>query len=225
MQQITAIVPLKRNSERIPGKNFVVLNGRPLYRHVLETLHGVEAISSILVDTDCVDALGDLREMEKVVLLEREMHLHGDSVVMNELLVPVLAGRAEEHFLQTHVTNPLLQAATVKKCIERYFAHLDSHDSLFTVEEVKKRVYDAMGKPINHDLSKMEMTQDLPPIYLENSNLFLFSKSSFYGNGNNRIGKKPLLYPMGALEGLDIDVPADLEMARLALRKVAKDAG
>ena len=223
MQEITAIVPIKRNSERIPGKNFVDLGGKPLYRHVLETLREVEAVSCILVDTDCRDALGELEGMEKVVLLERPKRLHGDAVVMNELLEAILEGREEEHFLQTHVTNPLLTAATIEACIASYFAHLDSHDSLFTVQRIQKRVYDAAGKAINHDLEVMQMTQDLPPVFVENSNLFLFSRSSYYNNGKNRLGKRPLLHEMDALEGLDIDEPADLELARVLISQMAQN--
>lgn len=222
---IVAIIPIKRNSSRVPGKNFVEVNGRALYRHVIDMLIGVEAISTIVVDTDCPELLADLRALEKVELRTREPALHGDEVVMNQLLEPVLGSMDAEHFLQTHVTNPLLTADTVRACIERYFEGLDRFDCLFTVTEVRKRAYHADARPINHDLSEMKMTQDLPPVYIENSNLFLFSRKSYFGNGNNRIGKAPQMYPMDELEGLDIDTPVELEMARLLLARRFENGG
>ena len=38
MTKITAIIPIKHNSTRVPGKNFRDMNGKPLYFYIIDTL-------------------------------------------------------------------------------------------------------------------------------------------------------------------------------------------
>jgi CMP-N-acetylneuraminic acid synthetase len=83
---------------------------------------------------------------------------------------------------------------------------------------VKKRVYKADGSPVNHSIDRLEQTQHLPEILVENSNLFLFSRSSFYAAGKSRVGRKPRFFPMSILEGIDIDYEEDLRLAELIYR-------
>jgi CMP-N-acetylneuraminic acid synthetase len=43
---------MRHHSQRVPGKNYRPLAGKPLYRHILETLLAVPEIDEIVVDTD-----------------------------------------------------------------------------------------------------------------------------------------------------------------------------
>jgi CMP-N-acetylneuraminic acid synthetase len=60
-------------------------------------------------------------------------------------------------------------------------------------------------------------TQDLEPWYEENSNLYLFTRDSFKG-ASARIGVRPMMYVTPKSESVDIDTPADWELAELAAR-------
>ena len=44
------------------------------------------------------------------------------------------------------------------------------------------------GKPYNHDPNKLIRTQDLEPLYEENSGFYIFTKNSFKNANNKRIG-------------------------------------
>lgn len=46
-------MPAQEHSERVPGKNFRALAGRPLYCWTLGALIGSSHISRIVIDTDC----------------------------------------------------------------------------------------------------------------------------------------------------------------------------
>jgi CMP-N-acetylneuraminic acid synthetase len=120
-----------------------------------------------------------------------------------------------EHFLQTHVTNPLIQVQTIEEAIAQYFEKLGEYDGLYTVDSIQKRAYTHESIPINHDLAVMLQTQDLNPVYIENSNLFIFSKSAFKAAGNNRLGTTPQAFPMHPVEGMDIDYGLDYNLAKL----------
>jgi CMP-N-acetylneuraminic acid synthetase len=52
MTRNVAIVPMRHNSERVPGKNYRPLAGIPLYHHVVRMLSSVAGIDLIVIDTD-----------------------------------------------------------------------------------------------------------------------------------------------------------------------------
>jgi CMP-N-acetylneuraminic acid synthetase len=132
---------------------------------------------------------------------------------MNDIIGYDLETISGDHFLQTHSTNPLLTQKTLETAVRSYFEHLDKHDSLFSVTRLQTRLYWGSGKPVNHSPQQLERTQDLPPVYEENSNLYLFSRSSFKNAGNNRIGCNPKMFSMHPLEALDIDEETDFQIA------------
>jgi CMP-N-acetylneuraminic acid synthetase len=86
------------------------------------------------------------------------------------------------------------------------------HDSLFGVNRIQSRLYDHRGAPINHNPNEMLRTQDLSPIYEENSNLYIFSRTSFAAKGL-RIGERPLFFEVPKLESVDIDFEEDFRLA------------
>jgi CMP-N-acetylneuraminic acid synthetase len=53
--KIIALVPMRHHSERVPGKNYRLLAGKPLFHHILETLQACPEIHQIVVDTDSTE--------------------------------------------------------------------------------------------------------------------------------------------------------------------------
>ncbi len=216
---ITAIVPIKKESERLKDKNFLNFCGQPLYHVVLDTLQHCDVIDQIIINTDSSIIMKECAmRYPKAVVLERPDYLLGNDVTMNSILVHDLSKVEGEHFLQTHVTNPLLTKKTIERAIDVYFQNLPFYDSLFAVEAVKKRAYDSLGKPINHTNELLLQTQHLPEVNIENSNLFLFSRRSFLEAKNSRVGLKPQMFQMSALEGIDIDFNEDFLLAELIMK-------
>jgi len=134
---------------------------------------------------------------------------------MNEIIKYDLSQLEGEHFLQTHSTNPLLRAKTIDSAIEKYFEGLEKFDSVFGVTKIQTRFYDKNAKPINHNPEELLRTQDLEPMYEENSNFYIFSKKSFAEAGDKRIGLKPQIAEVNKLESVDIDEPEDFKLAEL----------
>ena len=121
--------------------------------------------------------------------------------------------------MQTHSTNPLLTVDTINRAIEEYFNRIKEYDTLFSVNQLQSRLYWQDGRAINHFPKELLRTQDLPPIFEENSNLYIFSKSSFWNADNNRIGAKPQMFIINKLEAIDIDKPEDWEIAEYFYNK------
>lgn len=211
-QQIHALLPMKDHSERVPNKNLRNLAGKPLFFWVLESLLASKHVQVVYINTDSKKIAKEATENYDVKIIERPKELIGDDVSMNKIIGHDISQIKGNHFLQTHATNPMLKTSTIDRAIETYFTNT-AFDSLFTVNKWQTRLYDTNMKPINHDPNVLLQTQDLPPVYEENSNLYIFSKGSFTKNDNKRIGKNPFLYKMNTLEAIDIDTEEDFKIA------------
>lgn len=212
---IKALVPIRMNSSRLKNKNFLDFCGEPLYQIVLNTLQSIDLIDEIIVDTDSPELINALHlQYSKVRIIQRPEYLRGANVTMNKLIAYDLSVSEGEYFLQTHCTNPLLTKDTIISAITAYFNGLEKFDSLFSVDRIQKRAYHSDGNTINHSNERLEQTQDLNPICIENSNLFLFSRTSFMST-ESRIGNRPSLFPMNPTEGIDIDYEYEFKIAEL----------
>jgi CMP-N-acetylneuraminic acid synthetase len=123
-------------------------------------------------------------------------------------------------YLQTHCTNPFVAPGTVSRAIASFFETYPAYDSLFSVTCLRKRLWDEDGKPVNHDPSVLLRTQDLPPLYEENSCLYIFERAALLAH-RNRLGARPRMFEMDAREAWDIDDEDDFEIAEAMIRSRA----
>ncbi|NIM93315.1 MAG: acylneuraminate cytidylyltransferase family protein [Anaerolineales bacterium] len=214
---IAALVPMKWHSERVPGKNIRPLCGKPLFHWILGALSDCRYVDQIVIDTDSPQIAEEAYAHFDVRIIERPDHLIGDMFVANDLIEYDITQLNEfDFFLQTHSTNPLLKSSTIDAAIEAFFSQ-SVHDTLLTVTALQTRLYRPDGSPLNHDPHKLIRTQDLEPLYEENSCLYIFSRESFLKN-TNRIGERPMLYEMDAAEAWDIDEELDFQIADFLMR-------
>lgn len=208
---IAAIVPMRHSSERVPGKNYRPLGDRPLFHHIVGTLLEVPAITTVVIDTDS-DLIREqaAAAFPTVQVVERPEHLRGGMVPMNDVLLHDISVVPADLYLQTHSTNPLLRAETVAAAIQRLLDDPEA-DSLFGVTRLQTRLWTEDGRPLNHDPSVLLRTQDLPPVFEENSCIYLFSAESLVRRGN-RIGERPILFEIERDEAWDIDEEIDFQV-------------
>jgi len=219
-QKIVALVPMRHLSMRVPGKNYRDLAGKPLFHHILNTLQGVPELDGILVDTDSPVILEGLaRFFPNVVALNRPEYLRADTIPMNEILIYDTGQIEADFYLQTHSTNPLLRPETVSRAIEVFLGSFPEHDSLFGVTRLQTRLWDKSGRPVNHNPEVLLRTQDLPPIYEENSCVYIFQREVLLAR-RNRLGERPLMFEIPAEEAWDIDEELDFTVADTLYRQL-----
>ncbi len=217
--KIAALVPMRHHSQRVPGKNYRPLAGKPLFQHILETLQAVPEIDTVMVDTDSEPVMdGVQRLFPTVKLIQRPEHLRADDVPMNDILLYDTAQVQADFYLQTHSTNPLLKAETISRGIQSFITNIPIYDSLFSVTRLQTRLYWQDGRAINHNPLELLQTQDLPPVYEENSCVYLFTRENLERK-KHRIGDKPLMFEIDADEAWDIDEELDFEIADFLMRK------
>ncbi len=211
--KIVALVPMRHHSVRVPGKNYRDLAGKPLYHRILSTLQQVPEVDTILVDTDSPVILEGLSEkFPEVKALSRPENLRGDTVPMNEILIHDTGEVSADYYLQTHSTNPLLRAETISSAIQTFLDAIPEYDSLFGVTRLQTRLWDQLGRPINHNPGVLLRTQDLPPVYEENSCIYIFKRETLLVR-RNRLGERPLMYEIPAIQAWDIDEELDFIVA------------
>jgi CMP-N-acetylneuraminic acid synthetase len=216
--QITAIVPMRHNSERVKGKNYRSFNGKPLFHYVTASLLACPHIHQVVIDSDSPTIFEYAKEhFPQVILLERPQHLRDGAIPMNDVLLNIVNQVPSDFYVQTHSTNPLLTAETLDKAISMFLGNYPIYDSMFSVTRLQTRLWDGLARAVNHNPNILLRTQDLPPIYEENSCFYVFNKEILTSK-HNRIGNRPYLYEMPKHEAIDIDEEVDFVLAEMAYK-------
>jgi CMP-N-acetylneuraminic acid synthetase len=147
-----------------------------------------------------------------VTIRERPKHLRAGAIPMNDILLNAIKWDEADFYLQTHSTNPLLGTATITKAIESFLDAYPVYDSLFSVTRVQSRLWDSLSRAVNHNPAILLRTQDLPPIYEENSCIYIFDGRTLE-LGHNRIGERPMMFEIDRYEAYDIDEEIDFKFA------------
>lgn len=204
---------MRHYSARVPGKNYRLLAGRPLYEYVLRTLSACPEVDAIVVDTDSPEVREGISQIfTDVTLLERPQHLRDEILPINDVLLHDVTEVPAQFYIQTHSTNPLLKPQTIQSAIAAFFAAYPEHDSLIGVTRLQTRLWDTAGRPINHDPQVLMRTQDLDPIFEENSCLYIFERKGFLKR-RNRVGENPMMYEIEPQEAWDIDEEWNFSLA------------
>ena len=220
--RIVALVPMRHHSQRVPQKNYRDMAGKPLFYYILNTLEACPEISAIAVDTDSEVIMEGLKaDFPQVKIIERPAVLRADDIPMNDILLYDTSQVPADLYLQTHSTNPLLKPATISDAIKSFREQHEKYDSLFSATRLQTRLWDKHTKPINHDPDILLQTQDLPPVFEENSCIYLFTAEKLRER-KNRIGEKPMMYEINADEAMDIDEERDFMIAEIIIKEKQK---
>jgi len=218
-------VPVKTQSERVPGKNFRELGGVPLWRRCLLKF----ASWSVYVDTDSRRLIERIRcdpALRHVTPIERRPELRGGAVSVNRLIEDFLDRGVPDYrgpVAQVHVTHPFFEPQTIGLAA-RILDDAD-YDSVVGCNVLQSRLWrcTAAGyRPVNHDPAELLPTQRLERWFEDNSTFYLFTPASFRVAGGNRVGNYPYFYRVPWPQSLDIDTEDQWRTAALLDRALAE---
>ena len=213
---ITAIVPVRKGSQRVKNKNFKPFAGTNLLRIKLEILKQVKTIDKIVVSTDSDEAIKTAKEFN-IDYHKREAY-YASSQCNNSEFYQNLAENIEGYYLMyTPVTAPLIEVKTYYDFINR-FSNSTMHDSMVTAAYVKDHLW-LDNKPINYDPKNAPNTQDLPDIIKLTYGINIISRENMI-KFRNVVGNKPAFYVLEDEETIDIDTPLDFEFAEHLYKKI-----
>lgn len=208
MSRTVAFVPLKLNNERLPGKNTKSLSdGTPLVTLILDTLQKVNNVDDIYVycsNTSVVDYLP-----HGVKFLKRSEHLDQSTTKINEVLSSFANDVPADVYVLAHATAPFLKRESIETGVNMVCS--GQYDSALTVHKMQEFIWKD-GQPMNYDLAAVPRTQDLDPLFIETSGLYIYTQDLIVQR-NTRIGDRPYLIEVSSIESLDINNPMDFEIA------------
>lgn len=210
--KIACFIPIKQNSERVPGKNLRYLNGKKLYEYICE--HALEAkiFDDIFVDTNSTE-IRDYITNKGIKYIEREPELALNSANGNDLLVKHFELFPDyDYYFQLFATAPFLQAKSIKESVESLI-YSEKHDSCFTAIEKHDFCWFG-GMPINYRPSILPRSQDMPPIIEETTGLYGICRESL-DKYRCRVGKNPYAYIVDKYEAVDINTETDFKIAEM----------
>jgi len=215
--KVTFLLPMKDKSERVFDKNIRDFHGKPLFEYILNAILKSEYIEKVIIDTDSDRIISvvnsDYGKNDRICIIKRDKRLLGAKMPMTPIIKYDLQFCDTDFFMQMHATTPLLKTETIDNAIRAFKKGIrDGYDSLIGVNSYQTRFYFKDGRPVNHDPDVMVPSQDMPYIYEDNSCFYINSKDNFYKN-NNRVGKRPIFFPVPKLEAIDIDDMEDLVLA------------
>lgn len=208
--KIVAFIPIKSNSERVPGKNFRILCGKPLYQYIIEHAIQANCFDDIIVDTNS-DEIKNFCEQKKIKWIERKEELTRNTANGNDLLNYHFSVFPNyDFYFQLFATAPFLQPQTISKAVNNLI-NCSKYDSTFTALEEYSFFWHG-NNPINYRPCVLPRSQDLLPVYEETTGLYGISKQALE-KYHCRIGAKPNISIINKFEAVDINTEDDLTLA------------
>ena len=79
-------IPIKANSERVPGKNLRILNGKKLYEYICEHVKEANVFDDIYIDTNS-EEISTYAKEQNFKVIERKPELAQNTANGNDLLI------------------------------------------------------------------------------------------------------------------------------------------
>lgn len=218
--KVVAFVPIKLNSQRLPGKNIMPLNGRPTCDYIFETIANVDSIDEkyVYCSDDAIKPYIEPYAEKGLRFLKRDSYLDGFQIKGLEIIDRFVKDVDADIYVLTHVTQPFTKSESIQKALDKVIG--GEYDSSFSAVVLQDYMW-MNGKPFNYDMKNIVRTQDLEPIYMETGAFFIFKKEVFTELGQ-RIGNKPYIYEVDQFEAVDIDTIEDFEFAKVVAAYLSK---
>lgn len=205
-----AFIPIKSNSERVPGKNFRNLNGKKLYEYICEHVTEADVFDDVYIDTNSCE-IADFARNHGFIVIDRKPELARNTANGNDLLVYHYELFPEyDYYFQLFATAPYLQPETIRKCYETLLSS-EEYDSCFTALE-NHGFYWLNRMPVNYRPEILPRSQDMVAVVEESTGLYGISKESLQ-KYRCRIGRSPYIHLVNKFEAVDINTEEDLLIA------------
>ena len=206
--KVVALVPIKMNNERTPGKNTKRLSdGTPLIQCILKSLKKCYCVDEVYVYCSNEEIKDYL--IDGVKYLKRDSRFDTAQADVNEMFFTFSKEVDADIYVLAHATAPLLSSESIDKGISAVKS--GEYDSAIAVRKMQDFLWKD-GHPLNYDTEFIPRTQDLEPLYVETTGMYIFTRKVIQER-HSRIGAKPYLLEVSEIEATDINNPIDFEIA------------
>lgn len=216
--KISAVIPVKHSSSRLPGKNFLPFGeSETLLEHKIKELQKVEKIFEIIVTSDS-DKAQDIAEDLGVRFHRRPKQFCDESLPISHFFRSLGDFVKGDTVLWACVTSPLINADDYNKAIETWNLQKVNFESLITVYRFQHYLLNSKG-PMNFEIGDKHVnSQMLPELYLFTNGIIIRPLNDILKQGSN-FGYKSFYYEVPYEKSIDIDTKWDYEIAKMIHEK------
>lgn len=220
MKKITAVIPIRKGSQRVVDKNLRPFAGTNLLTIKIEKLKEVKGIDEIIVNTDSEQAI-EIAQKMGVSFHRREDYYASSKCTGSEFFEHLGQVTDTDVFAYCPVTSPFIKTETMETAIHRFYEE-EEFDCISTVSVIKEFMW-LDGKAINYNPLNAPNSQNLPDIEALNFGFTLINRNDLI-RYRNIIGKKPKFIRTTDIESIDIDTPLDFFIAeQIYIKTVIED--
>ena len=214
--KVVLFIPIKLNNQRLPGKNIMELEGKPLCQYLFDTVKDIENVDEKYVY--CSDEAIIPYLPKEISFLRRDQSLDRNEVKGLEIIDKFIHDVDADIYVLTHVTQPFTKASSIANGLTKVMS--GEYDSAFSAVKLQDYLW-YHNKPLNYDMKDIVRTQELEPVYMETGAFFIFRKEVFT-QLHQRIGVKPYICEIDEFEAIDIDTKEDFEFAKIVSRYLSQ---
>ncbi|MDB9957988.1 acylneuraminate cytidylyltransferase family protein [Oceanospirillaceae bacterium] len=228
---ITAIVPARGGSKRLPGKNIRPLNGRPLIFHTLDAVVGHEYITKVVFTSDSEEyiQLVEAEYGDSVTIERRPNHYASDTTKVHEEIVRLgeVGVIDTEWFMLCLPTAPLRTHKTVRRMLDVW-----CHDKLARFASSRYDFPIQFGFDIESDgswapcfnespmVTGNTRSQDIPPRYRPTGSIYLQKTETLGRTKTFYLEASPFLTT--EFESVDVDTALDFKIAEVIIQEITE---
>jgi N-acylneuraminate cytidylyltransferase len=222
LKNTLVIIPARKGSKGIPGKNKKLLCGKPLIQYTIDIAKALFPYEIISISTDDKDIQLIAEKSGLKVPFLREEKYSGDKTSGREVILYELSKQNREitTIIYLQPTSPLRTTENLKEAIEQYN---DGMDMLVSVVESKINPFHNFFFEDNHGFlkpfSQNQVTnrQDSPKYYQFNGAIYIINSTSIGEKEMNQFDKITK-YVMNKFESIDIDDDFDWFLAEQLIK-------
>lgn len=211
MKKITAVIPVRAGSRRLPDKNILPFGDSNLLVHKIRQLKEVDEISEIIVSTDSEEMISFAKQ-EGVLYQRRPVEYCDEkSKTFNEV-VEYISGTIETDILiWATCVCPLVKNQSYKRAIKEFLNLSGDFDSVVSALLLKEYIFDEKH-PVNFSIENHVPSQQLPNWHIITNGFFIANAADMH-KWKFVYGKKPKLIEISKFEAIDIDDRDDFMLA------------
>ncbi|KZZ58311.1 MAG: hypothetical protein MK096_07610 [Oleiphilaceae bacterium] len=187
------------------------LGGLPLINYSLNVLASSELIAESVIFSSS-NEIEEYIEGPSYSIIKRPKFLDDNGISIEQIIEEFLKLSDADVFVLMHPNSPFIQLESIETCIQEVVE--GRADSAFTAHTFKKFCWHK-GRPLNYSLDlPTPQLKDIEPVILEQSSLYVFTRSIFEKE-RKRVGGKAYIHNVNHFEGHDLIEDEDFEIAEL----------
>ncbi|WP_312104936.1 acylneuraminate cytidylyltransferase family protein [Acinetobacter venetianus] len=229
--RVTALIPARGGSKRLPRKNVKLLGNKPLIAWSIEAAKASKYIDRVVVSTDDEEIKQVSEQYGAEVPFSRPEHLSNDHAssfdVIKHAIVFLGLDQTNELIVLLQPTSPLRLVSELDTALEFFIAK--NAKGIVSISETEHSPMWSNTLPENGCMSNFirpevqgKRSQDLPKFFRLNGSIYIYETLSLLEQAKIFFDENVYGFETSLETGVDIDTALDFKIAEVLLRDEEK---